>query len=158
MKHIVGVSEMKISSTPSDVIVTYALGSCIGIAIHDPILKIGGILHFMLPESKIDKEKSQKNPLMFGDTGIPFIFNKLYELGSKKNSLRVIMVGGASVVNTNDTFNIGKRNTVIARKLFWKNNIMIDAEHIGDTVPRTLYLEIGSGNCWITIKGKRIDL
>ena len=54
MRYIVGVSDMKLSKNAGDIIVTHALGSCIGIAIHDPDIKVGGILHYMLPKSSID--------------------------------------------------------------------------------------------------------
>jgi len=76
MKHTVGVSDMKMSNAAGDVIVTHALGSCIGIAIHDPVAQVGGIVHYMLPLSKVDEAKAKKNPSMFGDTGIPQLFTK----------------------------------------------------------------------------------
>lgn len=158
MKQIVGVSDMKLSSTPGDQVVTFALGSCIGVAIHDPVAKVGGILHYMLPQSKIDSKKAELNPFMFGDSGIPLFFKKAYELGAVKSRLRVVIAGGAAVIDMQDRFNIGKRNITIARKLFWKNNILIDAEHVGDSISRTLYLDIDSGSVWFTNKGEVVHL
>ena len=158
MRHIVGVSDMKISRSAGDVIVTHALGSCIGIAIHDPKACVGGILHYMLPLSKVDLDKAKKNPYMFGDTGIPELFKQAYKMGATKDNLRVVMAGGSQVFEKKDFFAIGKRNTVIARKMFWKNNVLIDAEHVGGSIPRTMYLEIGSGNTWMTSQGERVDL
>lgn len=158
MKHVVGVSDMAVSKSPGDTIVTFALGSCIGVTVHDPVAKVGGILHYMLPNSKIDAVKAEKFPLMFGDIGIPMLFRKVYELGAVKNRIRVVIAGGAQLMKTTDTFNIGKRNIVTARKLFWKNNILIAAEHVGSTISRTLYLDISSGETWFTSKGKRVDL
>lgn len=158
MKHIVGVSDMKLSNTEGDQVVTFALGSCIGIAIYDPVAKVGGILHYMLPQSKIDSKKAELNPFMFGDTGIPLFFKSAYELGAAKGRLRVVMAGGAAVIDMKDRFNIGKRNITIARKLFWKNNILIDSEHVGDSISRTLYLDISSGRVWFTNKGEEVEL
>lgn len=158
MRHIVGVSDMKVSAREGDFIVTHALGSCIGIAIHDPVNHVGGILHYMLPMSKVDPVKATANPLMFGDTGIPFLFQQAYKLGARKENIRVIMAGGAQVLATTDFFDIGNRNVVIARKLFWKNAILIAAEHIGGHIPRTLYLEIGSGHTWFTSHGEQVEL
>lgn len=150
---------MKLSNVPGDIIVTHALGSCLGVAIHDPDAGIGGILHYMLPVSTFNEKKAEENPLMFGSTGIPLLFEEAYKLGAKKSALRVVIAGGAQVFGNNtDLFVIGKRNEVIARKLFWKNNIMIAAENVGGNIPRTLFLEIGSGTTWITSKGERIDL
>jgi len=158
MKYTVGVSDMKVSSAAGDVIVTHALGSCIGVAIHDPISSVGGILHYMLPMSKADIAKAEQNPFMFGDTGIPLLFEEAYKFGAKKESLRVVIAGGAQVFEDRDFFDIGKRNTVIARKLFWKNNVMIAAEHVGGHAPRTMYLEIGGGTTFFTSRGVRVDL
>ncbi|MBN1759974.1 MAG: chemotaxis protein CheD [Chitinispirillaceae bacterium] len=158
MRYTVGVSDMKISGQAGDIVVTHALGSCIGIAIHDPVAHVGGILHYMLPVSKVDPEKAKNNPMMFGDTGVPALFQEAYRLGAKKENLRVVMAGGAQVFGSGDFFDIGNRNIVIARKLFWKNGIMVAAEHTGGHIPRTMYLEVGSGTAWFTSHGERFAL
>lgn len=158
MKHIVGISDMKWSNGDGDIIVTHALGSCIGIAVYDTIARIGAILHYMLPTGKVDKMKAESKPYMFGDIAIPALFNELYKNGAVKENIRVVMAGGAQVFERKDFFAIGKRNVVIARKMFWKNNIMISAEHVGGTIPRTMYLDINSGQTWLTSNGERVDL
>jgi chemotaxis protein CheD len=157
-RYTVGVSDMALSAGAGDLIVTHALGSCIGIAIYDPVACVGGILHYMLPLSTVDAAKAADNPYMFGDTGIPAFFQEAYKLGAKKENMRVVMAGGAQVFEKQDFFDIGKRNIVIARKLFWKNNLMIAAEHVGGQIPRTLFLELGSGKTWFTSRGDRTDL
>lgn len=154
MRHTIGISEMKVSRDPEDILVTHALGSCIGVAIHDPVANVGGILHYMLPLSSLDPSKAAANPYMFGDTGIPSFFQEAYRLGASKERLRVILAGGARVIETDNRFDIGSRNVVIARKLFWKNAVLIGAEHVEGTIPRTLYLEVGSGRCWFTSRGE----
>ncbi len=158
MRYIVGISEMLFGTQEGDLIVTHALGSCIGIAVYDSVAKVGGILHYMLPMSSLDEDKARANPLMFGDTGIPELFKEAYKLGAKKERLRVCMAGGANVIAGNHIFDIGNRNIVIARKLFWKNNVMISAEDVGGSIPRTLYLEVGSGRCWYTSRGETVEL
>jgi chemotaxis protein CheD len=158
MQYTVGVSDMKVSNGSGDVIVTHALGSCIGIAIHDPVANVGGILHYMLPVAKVDPEKAINNPMMFGDTGVPQLFKEAYRRGARKENLRVSMAGGAQVFGSSDFFDIGNRNVVTARKLFWKNGVMLAAEHVGGHIPRTLYLEIGTGKVWFTSHGERFDL
>jgi len=157
-RFVVGVSDMKLSADYSDIIVTHALGSCIGIAIHDHVACVGGILHYMLPSSRLDEQKAALNPFMFGDTGIPLFFKEAYKLGASKENLKVVMAGGAQVIGNRDFFDIGNRNIVIARKSFWKNNVLIDNEHVGGNIPRTLFLEIGSGRVWLTSDGARVDL
>ena len=80
MDAVVGVADMKVSNDQEQMLVTYSLGSCIGVAIYDPVARVGGMLHYMLPESSLDRRKAQKNPSMFGDTGIPFLFKSSYKL------------------------------------------------------------------------------
>jgi len=153
MDIVVGVGDMKVSNEPGVVLVTYSLSSCIGLAIHDPVAQVGGMLHYMLPESSLDGRKAKKNPYMFGDTGIPALFREAYKLGAKKNRLRVIVVGGAQILDQKGLFNIGKRNYTVLRKLFWKNNVMTDFEEVGGNVNRTLRLEIKTGQAWLKISG-----
>ncbi|MBW2333393.1 MAG: chemotaxis protein CheD [Deltaproteobacteria bacterium] len=150
---IVGVADMKVSDDPGSVLITYSLGSCIGVAIYDPAAKVGGLLHYMLPESSLDGIKAKKNPYMFGDTGIPLLFKESYKLGAKKNRLKVLVAGGAQILDQKGLFNIGKRNHTLLRKMFWKNNVMTDFEDVGGNVNRTLKLEIESGQAWLKTEG-----
>jgi len=159
VKHVVGVADMKICTTPGELLVTHALGSCLGIAIHDPVAQVGGILHVTLPLSSMAPDKAKANPYMFVDTGLPKLFREAYAAGAVKERLVVKVAGGANLNNDrNDRFAIGKRNHVVLRKMFWKNSILIDAEDTGGNTPRTMYLEVGSGAVWLTVAGKRQDL
>lgn len=153
MNLIVGVADMKVSNDPEAVLVTHSLGSCIGIAIYDPMAKAGGLFHYMLPESRLDGIKARKNPYMFGDTGIPLLFKEVYKLGAKKNRLKIIVAGGAQILDQKGLFNIGKRNHTLLRKMFWKNDVMIDFEDVGGNVNRTLKLEIKNGQAWLKVSG-----
>jgi chemotaxis protein CheD len=138
---------MKISSQPGDQLVTYALGSCLGIAIHDPVVNVGGLLHVMLPLSTIDPAKAAENPSMFVDTGVPQLFISCYKAGAQKQRLVVKVAGGASVHidEAEDHFQIGKRNFVMLRKLLWKNGVLLKAHDVGGAHSRTMMLDIGSG-------------
>lgn len=156
MDEIVGVGDMKVSDNPGVVLVTYSLGSCIGVSLYDPVAKVGGLLHYMLPESTIDQAKARSAPFMFGDTGIPLLFKESYKLGAKKNRLNVVVVGGAEILDQKGLFNIGKRNYTLLRKLFWKNNVMTTFEDVGGNVNRTLKLEVGSGATWLKTSGNGI--
>lgn len=153
MNIIVGVADMKVSNDPEAILVTHSLGSCIGLAIYDPVVKAGGLLHYMLPESSLDGRKAKKNPYMFGDTGIPLLFKETYKLGAKKSRLKVIVVGGSQILDQKGFFNIGKRNYLILRKLFWKNNMLAGFEDVGGNVNRTLKLEVESGQAWLKVSG-----
>ena len=75
---VVGMADCQVSNSRDQVLVTYALGSCIAVAIHDPVAGVGGMLHYMLPESAISPAKAGENPYMFADTGIPLLFRRAY--------------------------------------------------------------------------------
>jgi len=145
MKHIVGVSDMKYSSDPDSVIVTHSLGSCIGITVYDPVKKVGGLLHFQLPNINGESACPNVNYFKYADTGIPRLFRKIYELGGDRQRLEVKAAGGANIMDPNGFFNIGKRNVIAMKKLFWKNGIFISGEDLGGECWRTMFLEIGSG-------------
>ena len=154
MNLIVGVSDLEVSDDSESVLVTYSLGSCIGITVYDPVARVGGMLHFMLPESNLDPVKAQKTPYMFADTGIPFLFKNAYKLGAKKQRMKVIVVGGAQVLDQKGFFNIGKRNYMAVRKMFWKNNVMIDYQDVGGSPNRTLKLAVKNGQAWLKVSGQ----
>jgi chemotaxis protein CheD len=149
---------MKVSDDPEVVLATYSLGSCIGVLIYDTGARVGGVLHYMLPESSLAPEKAKKNPFMFADTGIPLLFHHAYELGAVKSRLAVKVVGGARILNDGGLFNIGKRNELMLRKMFWRNNMMVDAEAVGGSVNRTVRLHIGSGKVILREAGRERQL
>jgi len=155
MNLIVGVGDMKVSNKSGEVLATYSLGSCIGVGVFDPVAKVAGLLHYMLPESSLDAAKAQKNPYMFGDSGIPMLFKESYKLGAKKNRLKVMVLGGAQILDQNGMFNIGKRNHTVLRKMFWKNNVMIDFEASGGVVNRTVKMAVETGEAWLKVSGEK---
>jgi len=155
---VIGVADMALSNDPTATLVTYALGSCIGVSIYDPVAQVGGLLHFMLPESKINAEKAQQNPSMFADTGVPQLFKGAYELGAKKGRLIVIAAGGAEVLADDGHFKVGSRNRTMLRKLFWKNNILLSADETGGSISRTMILKMSDGEVTVRSKGKERTL
>jgi chemotaxis protein CheD len=150
---VVGVADCRVSADPGSTIATYALGSCIAVAVHDPVAKVGGLLHFMLPESSIDRVKAAQNPSMFADTGIPLLFRQLGEQGANRKRIVVQLAGGAQMMDGQDVFSIGKRNYLAARKILWQNGIMVRSEAVGGGVSRTVKLEVGSGQFWLREAG-----
>jgi chemotaxis protein CheD len=154
MKLTVGVADMKIAQGDDDLLVTHALGSCLGVAVYDPVAVVGGMLHVMMPQSSINPEKAQANPFMFVDTGVPAFFGELFARGVTKARAKVYVAGGSNVHNVEkDRFAIGKRNHAILRKLFWKNGVLIEAEDVGGSESRTMYLEVASGRVWLRSGG-----
>ncbi len=155
---IVGVADMKLSKQRGEIIVTHALGSCLGIAIYDPEACVGGIFHVMLPQSSVAPEKAATNPWMFVDTGTPQYFQEAYAAGAQKSRLIVKVAGGANVSQGEDFFAIGQRNITMLRKLFWKNGILIKGEDVGGHIARTMYLEIGTGRTWLHSSGREWEI
>ncbi len=159
MKHVVGVADSAISSNSDDMIVTHALGSCLGITIHDPVAGVGGMMHAMMPVSSINPEKAKVNPLMFIDTGVPAFFKEIYAVGGQKSRLVVKVAGGAQIQSRGtDTFAIGKRNMIMLKKILWKNGVLIEGEDVGADHARTMYLEISTGRVWVTTRGQQKEL
>jgi len=150
---IVGISDFKVSSSKDDVLVTYALGSCIGVAVHDPVAGVGGLLHFMLPDSTLDQNTARECPAMFADTGIPLLFKACYKLGAEKKRMVVKVAGGASILDDTNYFRIGQKNITALRKIFWKNNVLIEKEDTGQNHNRTVRLSIANGKVLVRTAG-----
>lgn len=150
---VVGISDFKVSNNKNDVLVTYALGSCIGVAVYDPVAGVGGLLHFMLPDSTLDQAKAQETPAMFADTGIPMLFKACYRLGADKKRMVVKVAGGASILDETNYFRIGQKNITALRKIFWKNNVMIDREDTGKNHNRTVRLSVSDGKVLVRTAG-----
>jgi chemotaxis protein CheD len=153
MTKIIGVADMAISNSADETLITYSLGSCVAVVIYDPVVRVGGMLHLMLPEASMDLEKAKRKPAMFADSGIPVLFKQSYQLGATKKNAIVKIAGGSQIMDENGVFNIGKRNHLAVRKIFWKNNVVIAAEHVGGNVNRTVRLEIATGRVIVKVSG-----
>ena len=152
---VVGVADLAATADAGARIITYALGSCLGITLYDPVARVGAMLHVMLPDSTIDRAKAKANPAMFVDTGVPQLFHDAYSLGAVKQRLVVKVAGGAAVHAGTDMFEIGKRNVIALRKILWKNGVMIKAHDVGGNVSRTITLDIATGA--VTLRSDAVD-
>jgi chemotaxis protein CheD len=158
VEQVVDIADFGVCDDPRTTLVTYSLGSCIGVAIWDPEVRVGGLLHYMLPESALSPEKAKANPAMFADTGIPAMFRAAYALGAAKKRIIVKVAGGSQLLDDNGTFNIGKRNYVMLRKIFWKNGIMIEGEDVGGSVSRTMRLQCDEGQVTLKTRNGEFEL
>lgn len=149
---IVSVADCVVTDDPASCLITYALGSCIGLAIHDPVARVGGLLHFMLPDSTIDPAKAKQNPFMFADTGVPLLFHGAYARGADKKRLIVTAAGGAQVLSS-ELFQIGKRNQLALKKILWRAGVLLHAEDLGGDVSRTVRMENGTGRVFMKLAG-----
>ncbi len=155
---VVGISDMKVSSNPADVLVTYSIGSCIGLSLYDPVAGIGGLAHCMLPLSRIDALKARENPYMFTDTGVQAILQAVFDLGARRRHLVAKLAGGSRILDERRLFNIGEKNYFVARKVLWKNNILISAEDVGGHAKRTLSLYVATGRTTVRSDRRETDL
>lgn len=158
MIHTVSVAEMQTSNVASDVLVTHSLGSCVGLSLYDPIARVGGLIHCMLPLSKIDPEKARTNPQMFVNTGVPALLQSMFDLGAERKRLIAKVAGCARLLDKKMLFKIGERNHTVLRKILWKNDILIAAENVGGAVPRTLYLHMNTGTTILKTYDREVEL
>src|SRR4051812_19966375 len=137
---VVSMGEYRLADTPGQVLTTYALGSCIALTAYDPVRAIGGLLHFMLPDSSIDPERARSKPSMFADTAIPLLLNELRRRGALQPRLVVHIAGGARMIGENRSFDVGQRNYEAVRRGLARAAVSIAGESIGGAVARNLRL------------------
>jgi chemotaxis protein CheD len=158
---VVGIAEMAVAADPDAQLVTYALGSCLGVCVYDPVAKVGGMLHVMLPSSDLDADRARANPCMFVDTGVPELFRSCYQHGAVKERIVVKVAGGSfgGPDEASDRFQIGKRNLLALRKLLWRNGLRLHAEDVGGArTSRTMMLVIESGDVVVKANGQETVL
>lgn len=155
---VVGISDYKISHYPNT-IVTYALGSCVGICLYDKQLKIGGLSHIMLPEScMFDKKKS--NRMKFADTAIVDLIQDLQRLGANRNKLIAKIAGGAQMFEVKSGGNfmgaIGERNVISVKKILNTLRIPLVAQDTGSNYGRTIFFDLNTGIMKVQSLGRKV--
>jgi chemotaxis protein CheD len=142
----VGVGDLGVSNNPSLCLSTYALGSCLAVLAYDPVGRVGGLLHLMLPDSAIAPEKAARRPAMFADTGLPLLFRELAGLRAERARLRIYVAGGANVLGgDSDTFRIGERNLRATAAWLHHHGLAVARADVGGTVNRTVHLDLRTG-------------
>jgi len=141
----VGMADYKVGCNPASLI-TYGLGSCVGIAMYDPVTKIGGLAHIMLPDST--QARSTENPAKFADTALPRMVNDMVKLGAVKSRIYAKIAGGAqmfSFSNVTDIMRVGERNAEAVRLSLKKLELRLVAEDTGGNYGRTVELKLDTG-------------
>lgn len=154
----VGMCEMAVTTDLSETLVTYSLGSCVGVSLFDPEAGVGGLIHCMLPLSKTDLEKAKARPAMFADTGFVALLNEVISRGACMSRLVVKVAGGGAPMDSVGRFKIGERNYAVIRKLLWKNNLLIAGEDVGGTKPRTMRIQMSDGLVTVSSCGEVAEL
>jgi len=157
MKRAVGLGELLVSGDASDVLVIYALGSCLGVAVHDPVARVGGLLHAVLPSAGIDRPLAAVRPCMFVDTGVPELISECLRAGARRERLVLRVAGGASLPAARssgcDRLEIGKRNLLALEEVLRTIELGLHARDVGGSLPRTLWIEVGSGSVGLKVNG-----
>ena len=149
---IIGIGELAVSDCPDDVIVTHALGSCVAVCVHDPVASVAAMLHFLLPDSRINPDRAREQPAAFADTGIALLLQAARRHGLELRRATVKLVGGADTGEKGaapSPFMTGHRNTLAARQLLWRNGVLIAAQDVGGHIARTVHLSVRDGRLQI---------
>ncbi|MBD5098366.1 MAG: chemotaxis protein CheD [Clostridiales bacterium] len=142
-KITIGIADMKMAKGEG-MLVTYALGSCIGICLHDPLLKLGALIHIMLP---VNMEAGRKNTMKYADTGIRETLKQMEAMGASRSRITAKIAGGAMMFKdgTGSLGNIGQRNIESVKLNLKKEGIHLLKEDVGGSVARTLLFDVNSG-------------
>lgn len=141
----VGIADFKITHQPYRLI-TVGLGSCVGLSLYDPVLKLGGLLHIMLPDSK--RFSDIKKPAKYADTGILFLLQEMKRYSARLNHLQVKIAGGAQMFkgsNENFQMNIGEQNVEAVKSVLRQLGLKLMAEDVGGNKGRTMSLDTCTG-------------
>lgn len=149
---------MALSAGQDDELVTYSLGSCLGLSVYDPVARLGGLVHCLLPLSSMDPDKARQNPATFVDTGVVALLQAMVGQGAELRRLVVKAVGCSNMINDQGLFRIGERNQNVLRKVLWKNSILLAAEDLGGTVARTVRLQVKGGRTLVRANGSEREL
>lgn len=136
------VGDLQVGQGPNLTIITYALGSCVGLFAWHPDTLQGGCLHYKLPRCP---DPTSDEPFKYGDRGIPTLIRSLAHSASDARRLRLVACGGASLAVENGTRRVGQRNIAILKKFLWKHGLVLAAHDLGGSTPRTVELDLATG-------------
>jgi len=150
----VGVAEGFADAAGDYSVITFALGSCVGVTLWDPHARVGGMLHCQLPVSYQNETRAKDNPFIYTDTGAAELLRRLYALGAGQDRLVARIAGCLDSESTSaSSFRVGARNLAVARRILWKNDIAVRSEDVGGRMPRTLQLDMSSGDTRVRTNG-----
>ena len=148
----IGIADMKMAKKDG-MLITYALGSCIGICLYDPQIKLGAMVHIMLP---INMEAGRKNALKYADTGIVETLKQMEAKGAVRRRIVAKIAGGAKMFEVSGSLgNIGQRNIDCVHMVLRREGIPLLKEDVGGTTARTLLFDVANGLCCIRCYGRQ---
>jgi len=150
---IVGIGEYAVSNMRGDTIKTFALATCVAVAVYSSMKNAAGMVHIALPCPLPSNDDSETRPGYYATTGVPYLINKMCsEFGCLKGELEVKLFGGAKAVRRNDMFNIGRKNIDAVKGILDSLHIRYSAAETGGTCSRTLEMDVATGKIKVTIQ------
>ena len=126
--------------TDKDMVIVTVLGSCVSACIRDNISGIGGMNHFMLPDSAAaDKDSPVSESMRYGTYAMEVLINQLLRNGARRENLEAKIFGGGNVLKSFTTMNVGDRNAMFVRKFLKEERIRVTGEDLLDIYPRKVY-------------------
>ncbi len=151
---LVGIADLVVRPAGSVLLHTHPLGSGMGVAIYDPVTKVGGLWHAMLPDSSIDARRAQAHPAMFLNTGLAELLKRADDLDVKKENLLVYAAGGGRIMDATGYFNIGAHNHEVLVELLAREGLKVCAADVGGLANRTMQLYLATGEVRLKISGQ----
>lgn len=151
------ISDLKVSKSKNDVLVTHSLGSCLGLTVYDPAAGVGGLIHCLLPRGKKGDPKVMAKQSMYVNTGVALLMRTIFALKARRENLILKAAGCAEMqgVGGSNMFSVGARNYAALIKLLDLNKMKLAAEDVGGSIPRTMRMDIRTGTVEIASCGKR---
>jgi chemotaxis protein CheD len=126
--------------TDKDMVIVTVLGSCVSACIRDSVTGIGGMNHFMLPDSaSADKDSPVSESMRYGTYAMEVLINQLLRNGARRENLEAKIFGGGNVLKSFTTINVGDRNAIFVRKFLKEERIRVTSEDLLDIYPRKVY-------------------
>lgn len=156
MRVDVGIGEFKHSQQSGDLIKTYGLGSCVALVVYSKQRKIAGMVHIALPEASVNPAKAKALPGYFADTGVPRVVEWIDKVtAGKRKEFTYQLYGGASILDENNRFDIGRRNALAIKRLLWRYGCGVIKEDVGGNASRTVSIDVATGEVKVNYVQKR---
>ncbi|MBZ0258001.1 chemotaxis protein CheD [bacterium] len=152
------ISDLKAVKANDGMIVTHSLGSCLGVTLFDANAGVGGMLHALLPDSSNNLARAQSRPGMFVDTGFDALMKAVTRLGASANNLTIKLAGGGNFLDKQGHFQIGTKNYEMIKTILRNRRMIVRSEDCGGTKPRSLYLNLKTGETMIRSRGEEYEI
>ena len=150
------MADLVVSHDPRASLRTLPLGAGLAVAIYDPIAKVGGLLHSLLPTSVLDPQFAVRRPGMFLDTGLAALLGRALQFKAGKENLHICVAGAAQIMDQTTLFDIGPRNYKRLTELLAVEGLKIDAEDVGGKTSCSMELILATGEVRVKFSGQRI--